>query len=161
MKYILNYTKVINQLFVLSVLKIWKINSCLWSPRVIRGSQSLTLSTEPQARKVGLADWGLYIKHCIVNLHHNVYHTTLWAADAASKNIASGSAIVSSTLYRYGALDDERTSTKTCSDEDGQPEPTAPIVSATDVHIMPLSSRTRLDYWRTCCRGCGKCPRPA
>jgi len=46
-KYLLNYIKVINQLLVLSVLKIWKklsrkleLNSGLWRPKPIRASQS-------------------------------------------------------------------------------------------------------------------------
>jgi len=58
MKYILNYTKVINQLFVLSVLKIWKklsgkreLNSCLWSPKAVRSKTQKTVKVDVKRKK--------------------------------------------------------------------------------------------------------------
>ena len=83
MKYILNYIKVINQLLVFRLLKYEKIsrirelNSCLWSSKVIRASQSL-LSTEPLAPTAGFV-FKPHLYHVVTTPASHVYHTRLSA----------------------------------------------------------------------------------
>jgi len=78
MKYIVNYIKVISQLLVLPVVKIWKklsrtpeLNSWPSSPKLIRASQSLyqQLSHKHQRRRIRfrvLYDMYHIVYRCIV-----------------------------------------------------------------------------------------------
>jgi len=99
MKYTLNYIKVINQLFALSFFEnIRKLsrkrefNSGLCGPKSTR-CQSITPSTESKSQTTWIVFEG-YISHTTLYTTpaSHVYHTTLWAADAASKNITSAAA---------------------------------------------------------------------